>query len=237
MIRITVLCSIGGTFPRMIDYLSRYKVIVFDLGGTLMEYSGMPLNWSEYYFKGFKTVSENHNLFLSDNEIQISSEILKAFNPRHTGRENEIAPEVLFEQAISHWQNKVDIETVINDFFSGLELHPLIYEYSYKTIDDVKQNGCMTAVLTDLPNGMPDELFKKSIPELLSRIDLYVSSQSCGYRKPNARGISYITDYFGVENSNLLLVGDEEKDHRTAINAGCDYMFIEDYLKTTFRKT
>ncbi|MBP5493610.1 MAG: HAD hydrolase-like protein, partial [Lachnospiraceae bacterium] len=46
----------------------------------------------------------------------------------------------------------------------------------------------------------------------------------CGYRKPNARGISYITDYFGVENSNLLLVGDEEKDHRTAINAGCDYM-------------
>ena len=62
----------------MVDYLSRYKVIVFDLGGTLMEYSGMPLNWSEYYFKGFKTVSENHNLFLSDNEIQISSEILKA---------------------------------------------------------------------------------------------------------------------------------------------------------------
>ena len=86
-------------------------------------------------------------------------------------------------------------------------------------------------------SGMPDELFKRSIPELLSRIDLYVSSQSCGYRKPNARGISYITDYFGVENSNLLLVGDEEKDHRTAINAGCDYMFIEDYLKTTFRKT
>ena len=96
----------------MIDYISRYKVIVFDLGGTLMEYSGMPLNWSEYYFKGFKTVSENHNLFLSDNEIQISSEILKAFNPRHTGRENEIAPEVLFEQA----KDQADWESFNNIF-------------------------------------------------------------------------------------------------------------------------
>lgn len=29
------------------------KIIVFDLGGTLMEYRGMPLNWSDYYEKGF----------------------------------------------------------------------------------------------------------------------------------------------------------------------------------------
>lgn len=29
------------------------KVIVFDLGGTLMEYEGMPLNWSNYYEQGF----------------------------------------------------------------------------------------------------------------------------------------------------------------------------------------
>ena len=108
----------------MMDHLLRYKVIVFDLGGTLMEYSGMPLNWSEYYFQGFKTVSENNDLSLSDDEIARSSEILKSFNPRYTGRENEIAPEVLFEQAVSHWQNKVNVETVIGDFFLGLELHP-----------------------------------------------------------------------------------------------------------------
>ena len=214
----------------MLDRLSGYKVIVFDLGGTLMEFSGMPLNWSEYYFQGFRNVSENNDLSLSDDEIARSSEILKSFNPRYTGRENEIAPEVLFEQAVSHWQKKADVETIIGDFFSGLELHPLVFEYAYKAIDAAKQNGCRTAVLTDLPNGMPDELFKKTIPDLLSQLDLYVSSQSCGYRKPNAKGISYISEYFGVGNSDLLFVGDEEKDHITALNAGCDYIFIEDYL-------
>jgi putative hydrolase of the HAD superfamily len=28
--------------------LEKYKAIVFDLGGTLMEYEGMPLDWSDY---------------------------------------------------------------------------------------------------------------------------------------------------------------------------------------------
>lgn len=215
----------------MMDHLTKYKVIVFDLGGTLMEFSGMPLNWSDYYPRGFKTVGEKNSLSLSDDEIAESSEILRSFNPRLSGRENEIAPEVIFEQAISHWRNKPGIETVINDFFSGLELHPLIYEHAYKAIDTAKQSGCKVAVLTDLPNGMPDELFKDSIHDLLAHIDLYVSSQSCGYRKPSAMGISCIADRYGIGISDLLFVGDEEKDHKTAMNAGCDFMFIDDYLK------
>ena len=31
--------------------LEKYKAIVFDLGGTLMEYEGMPLDWSDYYYQ------------------------------------------------------------------------------------------------------------------------------------------------------------------------------------------
>ena len=215
----------------MTDYLSKYKVIVFDLGGTLMEYSGMPLNWSDYYCQGFRTVSEKNDLFLSDDEISESSEILKSFNPRLSGRENEIAPEVIFEQAISHWNSKPGIETVIHDFFSGLELKALLFPYTNEVIDSAHQNGCKVAALTDLPNGMPDEMFKESIPELLSHIDLYVSSQSCGYRKPNPKGISYISECYGVESTDILYVGDEDKDYRTAQNAGCDFEYISDYLK------
>ena len=218
----------------MIDLFLKYKVLVFDLGGTLMEYSGMPLDWSEYYHQGFRKVSDRNGLFLSDDEIIKSSEILKSFNPRLTGREYEIAPERLFEQACSHWQNRPAIRTVINDFFLGLELHANIFEYAYNAIDMAKAKGCKIAVLTDLPSGMPDELFKQSIAELLTHIDLYVSSQSCGYRKPNGRGISYISDYYGVLKSDILFVGDEEKDYKTALNASCDFVYINDYLKHIF---
>ena len=41
------------------------KSIVFDLGGTLMEYAGMPLNWSEYYICGFEKLNEIMKLNLS----------------------------------------------------------------------------------------------------------------------------------------------------------------------------
>ena len=46
------------------------KVIVFDLGGTLMEYKGMPLNWCDYYYKGFGKVKDTHGLELSEIELQ-----------------------------------------------------------------------------------------------------------------------------------------------------------------------
>lgn len=191
----------------------------------------MPLNWSEYYYQGFTKVNEKNNLSLSDDEIKRSSEILKSFNPRLTGREEEIPPEVLFDRACLHWKNKPDTGTVISDFFSGMELHPKIFEYAFKVIDVAKSNGCSVAVLTDLPNGMPDEMFKGSIPDLLECIDLYVSSQSCGYRKPNGKGISFISDHYGVAESEILFVGDEEKDHKTALNAGCDFAYIPDFLE------
>ena len=35
------------------------KAIVFDLGGTLMEFAGMPLNWSDYYIGGFENFIMN----------------------------------------------------------------------------------------------------------------------------------------------------------------------------------
>ena len=46
--------------------LENYKAIVFDLGGTLMEFEGMPLNWSDYYYQGFNKINEHFGLELSD---------------------------------------------------------------------------------------------------------------------------------------------------------------------------
>ena len=32
------------------------KVVVFDLGGTLMQYVGMPYSWEDFYYKGFEKI-------------------------------------------------------------------------------------------------------------------------------------------------------------------------------------
>ena len=55
------------------------KAVVFDLGGTLMEYKGMPLNWDEYYYSGFQNVNKLNELSLSEEEILDATKILKDY--------------------------------------------------------------------------------------------------------------------------------------------------------------
>lgn len=104
-----------------------YKSIVFDLGGTLMEYVGMPLNWSDYYICGFEKLNEIMRLNLSINDLQESANKLKSYNPRTSKREYEIKPEIIFNDVISNWGEKPDINKVIDIFFEGLSLKANIY--------------------------------------------------------------------------------------------------------------
>ena len=211
--------------------LGNYKTIVFDLGGTLMEYEGMPLNWSDYYYQGFEKINEHFGLELSDADIDKSSEILKSYNPRNKYREYEIMPVVLFDEAMSGWSKAPDIREAIEVFFSGIGLKAKVFDYSKKIIEICKKHGVKVACLTDLPSGMPDSLFKDAVPDIIKMFDLYVSSQTCGYRKPNKAGLEYIAENFGVDVKDVLFVGDEDKDRQTAENAGCDFMYIDEFRK------
>lgn len=208
------------------------KAIVFDLGGTLMEYAGMPLNWSDYYICGFEKVNEILRLNLSESELQESANKLKSYNPRISKREYEIKPEIIFNDIISNWEKRPDTNKVIEIFFKGLSLKADIYEYSIGLLEKCRNLGFKTACLTDLPNGMPDCIFKPAIEKILPYFDLYVSSQICGMRKPNKGGICYIADAFEIQEAEILFVGDEEKDFLTALNAGCDFAYISDFLKS-----
>lgn len=206
------------------------KAIVFDLGGTLMEYTGMSLNWSDFYICGFEKLNEILKLNLSENELQESANKLKSYNPRISKREYEIQPEVIFNDIISNWGEKPDTDKVIKIFFESLSLRANIYDYSIKLLKKWKNLGFKIACLTDLPNGMPDYIFKPAIEKILPYFDLYVSSQMCGVRKPNKGGICYIADAFEIREAEILYVGDEEKDLLTALNAGCEFVSINDFL-------
>ena len=202
------------------------KVIVFDLGGTLMEYVGMPNSWVDYYTQGFEAINEKYNLNASELDIMKSVSALKKFNPRVNYREKEYSPEYIFSRVLEHWKNHISIEKCINTFFEGLNLKAMIYSDTIPVLEELKNMGYTVATLTDLPTGMPDELFKKDIPNLLKYFNLYVSSQSCGFRKPNSKGLQQIAEYYRVPITELIFIGDEEKDRKTAVNAGCHFILI-----------
>ncbi|MGN0515727.1 HAD family hydrolase, partial [Eubacterium sp.] len=183
---------------------------------------------------GFESVNSKFNLSLSNEEIEKSVEIIKSYNPRVNYREKEIEPCDIFKDAISHWNIEIEINRVIESFFEGIRLDAVIYDYAFDLIDSYKQDGYFVACLTDLPSGMPDYIFKKPLQMLIDKLDLYVSSQSCGYRKPNKFGLQYIADYFDVDVKSLLFIGDEKKDKLAAQNADCEFKCINELLLKKF---
>ena len=203
------------------------KVIVFDIGGTLMEYKNMPLSWMDFYKDGFRYVCSELSLSITENDIDKSFDVLKSYNPRINPREVDVTPEVIFSEATAHWQGNFELSDVINKFYESMNLTAYIYPETLDFLDKLKAEGYIIAALTDVAIGMPDELHKSYFPELLPYFDMYVSSISCGYRKPNPKGLSDIAENFGVATSEMIMIGDEEKDIKTAKRFGCKSVLID----------
>lgn len=203
------------------------KVIVFDLGGTLMQYAGMPHSWVEFYVQGFEKINEIYHCNVSKSAIEKSVQILKEMNPRVNFREEEYLPEEMFAKALAHWPTALPVSDCVEVFWSGLNLKAEIYPDTVPVLQKLKEDGYFIATLTDLPSGFPDSIFKRDIAALLEYFDDYVSSAITGYRKPNCRGLQMISEKYEVSMEELVLVGDEEKDRQTAERAGCRFVWID----------
>ena len=93
------------------------RAVVFDMGGTLMEYTGMPLSWSGHYPQAFRSLAAKLGMDPSDERIQQASERLAAYNPRLTGRQTEFAPEKIFADVLQDWPDDLPISDCIEEFW------------------------------------------------------------------------------------------------------------------------
>ncbi|MCM1308888.1 MAG: HAD family hydrolase [Butyrivibrio sp.] len=203
------------------------KVAVFDLGGTLIEYVGMPYSWVDFYYKGFETIIQKYKARIPQEVILKSVQMLKEFNPRVNYREIEYSAEYIFTKTLEDWNMEISVQSCIETFWSGLQLQAEIYSEVKEVLQTLREKSYAIAALTDLPCAMPDEIFKQDISELLDYFDYYVSSAVAGYRKPNCRGLQMISEKFDTSITELIFIGDEEKDRKTALNADCKFIRIQ----------
>lgn len=206
--------------------LNNVKLFVFDLGGTLMEYKGMHLSWTGHYKGAFEYVNNQLELGLSEKQIETSIKIFSDYNPRVKPREKEIEPDVIFNDIIRDWGTDIPVDKIIKTFFESLKLEPLIYEDSIPALAQLKKAGYKVAAMTDVATGMPDELHKSYVRPLLPYFDLYVSSLSCGYKKPNPKGLQDISRHFDIVPENMVMTGDNSRDIQAAKNFGCYSILI-----------
>lgn len=192
-----------------------------------MQYKGMPHSWVDFYNAGFEAIIHKFSCNVPQEAVEQSYQMLKEFNPRTNYREIEYSAEYIFTKVLKHWHMDISVQSCIETFWSGLQLQAELYPDTIHVLHRLKQQGFMTAALTDLPSAMPDEIFKRDLTELLDCFDYYVSSSVAGYRKPNCRGLQMISEKFSVPITELIFVGDEEKDHQTALNANCRFIRIQ----------
>ena len=206
--------------------LNNIKLFVFDLGGTLMEYKGMHLSWAGYYKSSFEYANEKLELGLSNQQIAASVQIFTDYNPAVNPREKEIDPEIIFDDIIKGWGTTLPISKIIDVFFESLHLEPVIDDDSIPVREKLQKFGFKIAAMTDVATGMPDLMHKNYVTPLLPYFDLYVSSLSCGYKKPNPKGLRDISEHFGIAPENMVMIGDTSRDINAAKNIGCHSILI-----------
>ena len=186
-----------------------------------MSYEGVPLNWSLHYHpaltRGFQAVG----LPVSESSLGLASEILARYNTRLHPREVEYSAERIFSEiceAISVDNSRQ--EAILDGFFSYFQQKATLYPDTVAALTALKEQGYRVGILTDVAYGMPKASVERDISPFRDWVDVLLTSVDVGYRKPSPVGYRMLAEALGVPSSQMVYVGNEEKDILGANRAG-----------------
>ena len=197
------------------------KLVVFDLGETLMFYKGLALDWSEHYSNAITAASRACSIDIGKNEIERASSVLLKYNTRRNPRVKEISSQIIFGEIL--YEINAD-QKYLTDFTTGFfkyfQRKTVPEDTAVELLKFLKSRNIFIAVLTDVPYGMPNELVEVDIKPFENLIDSVVTSVDAGYRKPSTQGLAKILEKFNCDSADAILVGNEKKDIETAKGLG-----------------
>lgn len=212
-----------------------FKAIVFDIGRTLVGYN-KPLNWSVLYRPALEHISNECNYNLKGNEYQYAIDVLTKFNTRVNPREYEVSSTQIFTEILNGIDVSLnDLEKVKHLFYSFFRREVSVYPEVEYTLAELVKKGIILGTLSDVAYGMDNQYVLDDISTLKQYIDYPYTSNDVGYRKPSTEGLKFLATKMNVDISEMVFVGDEEKDMICANNAGAYSILINrDMLKKEY---
>ena len=190
----------------------RIKAVSFDIGHTLVKYNN-PLNWKSLYKPALKQVAERCGIDLLDEHIETAITILTKYNTREYPREHEVTSETIFREVLDVWrQQHGKLDVAKEAFFSFFQTDAVCYGDAEDTLRHLRSLDIKIGALTDVAYGMDNFFSLQDIAPIHHHFDLVFTSVDVGYRKPNTTGFSMLLKAFDVLPSEMLYVGDEQKD-------------------------
>lgn len=188
------------------------KAVSFDIGHTLVKYNN-PLNWKSLYEPALKHVFEKCETALSDKDIQVAAAILMKYNTRENPRQNEVSSKTIFTEILNSLNLPHDILDAARESFYGFfQSDAVCYDDVVDTLRYLRASGLQIGALTDVAYGMDNSFSLQDIALIHNYFDAVLTSVDVGFRKPNAAGYLALLKAFGASPSQMIYVGDEQKD-------------------------
>lgn len=137
------------------------SAIAFDLGDTLCEYAGVPLDWQLEHPPALAAVAERCGHDLTATRLEAGIRVLSKYNTRVTPREDdeEYAAEHIFAEILEQWGAPPECLVVsIQAFFEHFRQTLRAFPESAGVLHRLRQLDVAAGVLTDVPYGMPRTL-------------------------------------------------------------------------------
>lgn len=206
--------------------MKNWEAVGFDLGDTLCEYAGVPLNWEHEYPAALAAVARGCGLDLSEARLRGGVQLLGQYNTRRTPRpeEREYTAELIFQELLDEWgAPPEELARCIAAFFAHFRQTLRVFPDTPVALATLKEMGIPSAVLTDVPYGMPKDFVLSDLAAvgLPFSDELVITSTEVGHRKPHPAGFALLARRLGVSCDRLVYVGNERKDVAGGNAAGC----------------
>lgn len=184
--------------------MNRYKLIVFDWDGTLMDSTGHIVNCMQHAIKNLSFPA------LDDKEVRhiIGLGLYEAVQTLYPDHDiNTLVP--LAEEYRTIWLNN-PVET------------PL-FDNAYDLIARLNQQDCFLGVATGKSRQGLNKVLKSS------RLGTFFHATRCAdecHSKPHPQMLEELMDYLGVLPQETIMIGDTEYDLIMAHNAGADSLAV-----------
>jgi len=200
--------------------------IGFDFGDTLCEYAGVSLNWEREYGSALSAVARSCRCELTPDRLRAGHALLLRYNTRVTPRleDREYTADHIFGELLAEWnQPGEQLAPAVAAFFSHFRQNLREVPGASELLRVLGRLGVPVGVLTDVPYGMPHSFVVADLVGCALSVPptRLLTSVIVGRRKPHPAGFATLAATLGVVPSELVYVGNEEKDMLGGNAAGC----------------
>ena len=185
--------------------MNNYKVLLFDLDGTLCDTDEMIVQTMFAIYKEYKPVKERTRKEL----YYFSGPPIKETLAREFPN-----------------QDKEHMYEVFKNVSKGFYPKTVkAYKDEVETLTRLKEKGYRLGVVTN--KGLPLTLYSLEICHIDQLFDVVISADDVKIPKPDPTGIYKALEKLGISNKKeVLYIGDNDIDYITATNAGVDALLV-----------